>query len=40
MYNDYELLYLAGENNEEAINILYEKYKGLIYNKAIKYTIE
>ena len=38
MYNDYELLYLAGENNEEAINILYEKYKGLIYNKAIKYN--
>lgn len=38
MYNDYELLYLAKENNDEAINILYEKYKGLIYNKARSYN--
>ena len=38
MYNDYELLYLASENNDEAINILYEKYKGLMYNKARRYN--
>ena len=38
MYNDYELLYLAGEQNEEAINILYKKYKGLVYSKALKYS--
>ena len=35
-YNDYELVSLAQEKNEEAINILYEKYKDLIYSRAKK----
>ena len=26
-YNDYELVVLAREGNEEAINIIYQKYK-------------
>lgn len=38
MYNDYELLYLAQEHNEEAINTLYKKYEKLLYIKAIKYN--
>ena len=38
MYNDYELLYLAGEKNEEAIDILYKKYEKTIYAKAAKYN--
>jgi len=33
-YNDYELVALAQESNEEAINILCEKYKPLIEKKA------
>lgn len=33
-YNDYELVALAKENNEEAINIIYQKYQPLIYKKA------
>lgn len=35
-YNDYELVSLAQEKNEEAINILHEKYKDLIYSRAKK----
>ena len=35
-YNDYELVSLAQENNEFAINILHDKYKDLIHNKAKK----
>jgi len=35
-YNDYELVSLAQENNEVAINILHEKYKSIIYNKSKK----
>ncbi|MBQ8193138.1 MAG: sigma-70 family RNA polymerase sigma factor [Bacilli bacterium] len=38
MYNDYELLYSAGEKNEDAINILYQKYEKTIYAKATKYN--
>ena len=38
MYNDYELLYLAKENNEDAINILRKKYNSLLYKKATKYS--
>ena len=38
MLDDYELLYLANENNEDAINELFNKYSGLIYYKAIKYS--
>ena len=33
-YNDYELVALAKENNEEAINIIYQKYQPLIHKKA------
>lgn len=36
-YNDYELISLAHEQNEDAINILYEKYKPIIYKKCSKY---
>lgn len=36
-YNDYELVYLIGENNEEALNVLYEKYKVIINIKIKKY---
>lgn len=33
-YNDFELVSLAQENNEEAIEILYKKYNDLIQKKA------
>ena len=33
-YNDYELVFLAQENNEDALEILHNKYKGLITSKA------
>ena len=33
-YNDYELVTMAHEHNEDAINKLYEKYKPLIYSKS------
>ena len=32
--NDYELVALAQENNEDAINILYQKYKPMIIKKS------
>ena len=32
--NDYELIYLASENNDEANNLLFEKYKPIIINIA------
>ena len=32
--NDYELIALAQENNEDAINIIYQKYKPLIVKKS------
>ena len=35
---DYELLYLAGEDIELAINILYKKYNKLLYSKALQYS--
>ena len=35
--NDYELLYLVSENNEDAKDIFFEKYDNLIKMKAIKY---
>ena len=38
MESDYELLYLASENNEEAINMLYNRYKNIIHYKAKKYS--
>ena len=36
-YNDYELVSLAQEENEDAIDILYQKYKPIIYKKCHKY---
>lgn len=33
-YNDYELLYLTSEKNEEALNILFDKYDMMITKKA------
>lgn len=36
-YNDYELLYLVSEGNEEANEILYDKYKSVAELKAKKY---
>ena len=36
MNNDYELVYLAQEYNEDANEILYKKYKDLIYSKSYK----
>ncbi len=36
MYNDYELLYLASENNEYAIDELLKKYYNFLYSKVIK----
>ena len=33
-YNDYELLSLAREGNEDAINLIYQKYRPLIVNKS------
>ena len=32
--NDYEVIALAQENNEDAINIIYQKYKPLIVKKS------
>ncbi len=37
-YNDNELIYLIGEKNEEASNILYEKYSEVVNMKAKKYV--
>ena len=36
--NDYELLYLISENNEDAKELFYEKYKPIIDMKAKKYA--
>jgi len=36
--NDYELLYLISENNEEAKDLFYKKYKPIIELKAKKFT--
>ena len=36
-FNDYELLYLVSENNEDGFNILYKKYMPLIIKFANKY---
>ena len=36
-YNDQELLYLICESNEDATNILYDKYKKIIDMKVNKY---
>lgn len=35
-YNDYELVSMAQEHNELAINVLHEKYNKIIYNKSRK----
>ena len=33
-YNDYELLSMAREGNEDAVNLIYQKYRPLIVNKS------
>ena len=33
-YNDYELICLAREGNEDAVNIIYQKYKPIIVSKS------
>lgn len=33
-YNDYELVFLAQEENEDAVNIIYKKYKPIIVKKS------
>lgn len=38
MQNDYELLYLAQENNEEAVKELRSKYNSMLYAKALFYS--
>lgn len=35
--NDYEILYLIGENDEDAFQIIIDKYKPLIVSLAVKY---
>lgn len=35
--NDHELLYLIRNHNEEALEIMFKKYEGLIYSKILKY---
>lgn len=37
--NDHELLYLIKERNDDAYEIMYEKYQPLIYSKLIKFNI-
>lgn len=39
-YNDYELLYLMSEFDEEAERILYEKYTNLIYKRINSFKIK
>lgn len=39
-YNDNELLYLIGEHLEEAQDILFEKYQGLIYKRLKTFRIK
>ena len=38
MENDYELLYLAKEDIDRVVEVLYKKYKGIIYSKVIKFS--
>lgn len=38
MEDDYELLYLATEDYDEVVKVLYDKYKDMIYYKISKYT--
>ena len=36
-YNDYEILYMIGENDDDTFNLLYKKYYPLILKYARKY---
>lgn len=38
MESDYELLYLAKEDIDRVVEALYQKYKGVIYSKVLKYS--
>ncbi len=35
--NDYEMVYLVKENDEEALNVLFKKYEGVMFKLASKY---
>lgn len=37
-YNDYEIVYMIGENNEDALDILYHKYEPIVKSYAKKYS--
>lgn len=39
-YNDYELIELIKENNEEATEIMYQKYDSLIKNRVSRFNIK
>lgn len=39
IYNDYELLYLASMNDEEAINLILKKYEKMIYKFNQKFDV-
>ena len=39
LYNDYELLYLASMNDEEAINLILKKYEKMIYKFNQKFDV-
>lgn len=38
MESDYELLYLAKEDIDSVVEVLYQKYKWFIYSKVLKYS--
>ena len=38
--NDYEIMYLVEEENDDARELLFEKYKPIIYRLAISYQKE
>lgn len=38
MDNDYELLYLAKEDPDTVVDVLYKKYNKILYSKALKYS--
>lgn len=39
-HNDYEILYLLKEGNQEAMHLMFEKYKGLISKKIFKFNLQ
>ncbi len=39
-HNDYEILYLIKEGNDEALGLMFEKYSPLIYKKVYKFNLQ